>query len=348
MSLPEIIPSNLPQFVQNKNRSAFANSVIPSGSVLLFAESDGNGGSKLIAKNPDGSFSEVGGGGGSMDFYKCASVGTGTWTGYLASIDSTTGVWSFSDTATTGLTFDRLTPVVGHVYDEACSFEVKSYKTGLPENGLIFYLPLDADPGETDETGKALTYYNKSLITFGQTVQGIQCAKFGYQAMLAGPDFASILPNAAGTAFSISCFLSLSAEASEMQLGFDKAASANTGYITGMRDFNRYGNYWGIYTGKNGYTGTMSAYSGVGFVHFVMTFAENKVKTYINTNYQTQVAYSTTDQPFGSNTKWCPFIGTQGGSDAPNYIAAFRVYNRILSSEEIVALAAEFSPTPLS
>lgn len=52
MSLPEIIPSNLPQVVQNKDRTAFANSVIPSGSVLLFAESDGSGGSKLITKEP--------------------------------------------------------------------------------------------------------------------------------------------------------------------------------------------------------------------------------------------------------------------------------------------------------
>lgn len=64
MSLPEIIPSAMPQFVRNTARTNFSNSVVPSGSVLLFAESDGNGGSNLIAKNPDGSFTEIGGGGG--------------------------------------------------------------------------------------------------------------------------------------------------------------------------------------------------------------------------------------------------------------------------------------------
>lgn len=64
MSLPEVIPSALPQFVRNTARTNFSNSVVPSGAVLLFAESDGNGGSNLIAKNPDGSFTEIGGGGG--------------------------------------------------------------------------------------------------------------------------------------------------------------------------------------------------------------------------------------------------------------------------------------------
>jgi len=50
----------LPLFTKNVSRSKFADFDVPDGSVLLFAESNGFGGSKLIAKNPDGSFSEVG------------------------------------------------------------------------------------------------------------------------------------------------------------------------------------------------------------------------------------------------------------------------------------------------
>ena len=345
MSLPEIIPSNLPVFVQNKNRSAFANSVIPSGSVLLFAESDENGGSKLIANNPDGSFSEVGGG-GSIPFYKCASVGTGTWSGYLASVDPVTGVWSFASTATSGLTFDRITPTVGSVYDELCSFEVKNYHAGLPTDGLIFYLPLDADPGETDATGKELTYWNKSNITFEQTIQGVPCAKFGAESRIGGPDFASLLPNDGSTSMTISTFISASSTANELKLGFQKAISGVQGNLSGVGAYNS--GYWGVYTGSSGYSGTMTSYSGAGFVHLVLTFADSKVKIYVNSEYVTQINYSTSTKPFGSNSAWCPVVGANGGSDASNYLAAFRVYNRILSSDEIAALAAEFSPTPLS
>lgn len=62
MSLPEVIPSDLPVYTRTSSQAAFANSVIPEGSVLLFAESDSNGDIKLKAKNPDGSFTTVGGG----------------------------------------------------------------------------------------------------------------------------------------------------------------------------------------------------------------------------------------------------------------------------------------------
>ncbi|MBO4490994.1 MAG: hypothetical protein J5944_06515, partial [Lentisphaeria bacterium] len=166
MSLPEIIPSNLPVFVQNKNRSAFANSVIPSGAVLLFAESDGNGGSKLIAKNPDGSFSEVGGG-SSMAFYKCASVGTGTWTGYLATIDSTTGVWSFASTATSGLTYDRITPVVGNVYDEECTFRASDFVANMVDEYTQFYISgnlTDQSPNHVAVSNEGLTFDGTKII----------------------------------------------------------------------------------------------------------------------------------------------------------------------------------------
>lgn len=343
MSLPEIIPSNLPQFVQNKARSHFSNSVVPSGCVLLFAESDGNGGSKLIAKNPDGSFSEVGGGGGPGTFYKCASVGTGTWSGYLATIDSTTGVWSFASTATTGLEYDRITPVVGSVYDEDCTFEVKNYNAGMPANGLVFYLPLHADPGETDETGKTLSFKNKSSITFGQTSQGITCAEFGSGTAVFGPDFSSIIPNSAGSDLTISCWMSVpSGSGATRVIGFGENTKDVTQYNLPMLQVQTTST-WVIYTG-NSSSGQISSLAGSGFLHILMTFSSNVVKLYINGTLNNQFNYRTTDKAFGSQSAYYPMLS----SDSSTYFAAFRIYNRALDSTEISALATEFSPTPAS
>ena len=56
----EYLYTNLPRYITVTPRSAFANSVVQSGSVLLFSED----GSTLTAKLPDGSFITVGGSGG--------------------------------------------------------------------------------------------------------------------------------------------------------------------------------------------------------------------------------------------------------------------------------------------
>jgi hypothetical protein len=87
-------------------------------------------------------------GGSSMDFYKCASVDTEnkTWTGYKAIIDDE-GVWSFEETVSTGLLYDRITPQKNYVYDADCTFRVSQFKQGLPvpASSLIAYLPLKSD-----------------------------------------------------------------------------------------------------------------------------------------------------------------------------------------------------------
>ena len=50
------------------------------------------------------------------EFYECASVDTTnhTWTGYKAVLNN--GVYSFESTATTGLAYTSVTPVVGQIY----------------------------------------------------------------------------------------------------------------------------------------------------------------------------------------------------------------------------------------
>lgn len=274
-----------------------------------------------------------------INFYKCASVDTSnsTWTGRLATVSNSTGMWYFSSDSTS-LVYDRITPVVGGVYDEACSFEVKNYKTVLPSD-YIFYLPLNADPGNTDETGKTLTFENKSNITFGLSVQGITCARFTNTAVIGGPDFASIIPNDASAKFTASCWACVYQNDLNTSFGFNPEITYSTTYLSGVC-MNRYN--WRIYKGDG--SSPFSSYSGTGFRHVLVTFGDNTCKMYVDGSFIGQASYSVTDKPFGNNTVWRPYIGTANSGDSA-YLAAFRVYDRVVTSDEIALLAAEFTPT---
>ena len=62
MSLPEYLPTDLPQYVKLNSRAEFSSSVVSSGHVLLFAE-EGSSGTSLVAKNQDGTYTDIAGGG---------------------------------------------------------------------------------------------------------------------------------------------------------------------------------------------------------------------------------------------------------------------------------------------
>lgn len=334
MSLPELIPSNLPQFVRLTPRSAFANSVVPQGCALYFAEPDGSGGAIFLYKNPDGSYTEVGGG-GSMSFYKCASVDTTNrkWSGYLASIDSTTGVWSFAETATADLPYDRITPSIGKVYDENCTFAVHGYKTGLPEDGLIFYLPLDTEIGTADaKGGYPLTKSYDAYLSF-TTANGIPCLKCEGGAIF-GPDLISLFPNDTSARFTITAW-----EVSRYSGGFGAGfAYSNTGTV------------------KRGVAISNSRFFYEPFDYFIGDMLNTTMSFYVCTYDGQNLTYkkngsvlrtNSTNTPFGSATSVYPTIGQSSiGSHVSDLqgIAAFRIYNRVLDNNEISALAAEFTP----
>ena len=332
MSLPEIIPSNLPVFVQNKNRSSFANSVIPSGAVLLFAESDGQGGSKLIAKNPDGSFSEVGDG-SSMNFYKCASVGTGTWTGYLATIDSTTGVWSFASTATTGLTYERITPVVESVYDENCTFKVSSYKTALPEDGLVYYHDCDS-LSITDRCGNSLTYNQGDIAiendpSIGKNIINL---KAGTVTTLLSNDYSA-------TDFSVSTWMKKSLDSkTAWTICLVSVDNINNTYRFELPAY-RVSNSGGVVT-EILTNATLSNWN-----HFVFLRSGSTVYLYLNGTFVGSSIMSS--YPSGNVKYFCLGSNEPDSTniDGTAKFANVRLYNRVLTSEEISALANEFTPT---
>ena len=56
--MSEYLLTDLPRYVKTAPRGNFANSVVKEGAVLLFSED----GETLVAKHPDGTFSEIGSG----------------------------------------------------------------------------------------------------------------------------------------------------------------------------------------------------------------------------------------------------------------------------------------------
>ena len=77
--MSEYLLTDLPRYVKTAPRENFANSVVKEGAVLLFSED----GETLVAKHPDGTFSEIGSGssGGDTSAFESAMAIIGTPTG---------------------------------------------------------------------------------------------------------------------------------------------------------------------------------------------------------------------------------------------------------------------------
>ena len=76
----EYLPTDLPKYVKTTNKSQLNNSIVKEGHVLLFSQ-DGN---TLTVKNPDGTFTDVGGESVQAGYIKRTS---GTLYFYSASAD---------------------------------------------------------------------------------------------------------------------------------------------------------------------------------------------------------------------------------------------------------------------
>lgn len=93
-----------------------------------------------------GAFEPGSGGGGSMKFYKCASVDTAnkTWSGYELILQD--GVYVVLDVETTGLTYSGFTPIVDYVYSADCTIEVSNFY-----QGFLLVSPTNMASDENDE-----------------------------------------------------------------------------------------------------------------------------------------------------------------------------------------------------
>ena len=116
----------------------------------------------------------VEGGGGSAEYYRCASVDTEThtWTGYKAVLNG--GVYTFENTVTQGLVYTSITPVIGNIYSTDALVKVSNIYTGntIPTDGLVFYAPLKENK-ETAETGQGITNYGNPVFEISDGRRGV-------------------------------------------------------------------------------------------------------------------------------------------------------------------------------
>lgn len=289
--------------------------------------------------------SSGGGGGGGIDFYKCASVSSSTWQGKLASVDPVTGVWSFSET-TVERPIGRITPVVGNVYDAACSFEVKQYKTGLPENGLVFYLSMAGGIGDKDDTGTWPLNRDAAYAFQFTTQNGIPCAVGGGEndvGVVCPSNFLSIIPNNSTARYTISCWCAPLINAD---------AGTSFGFAINSIRPMAVGNevHWGnvLLNYNNTQTRIYNMDNGGMMAFYHITYDGSKVRYYKN---RSLLLASDASMAFGGNVSAVyPVLVQRGnwnsGRLTKGAFAAFRIYNRLLDQLEIDALAEEFTPIP--
>lgn len=95
-------------------------------------------------------------GGGTSNYYKCASVNTSnsTWTGNRAILNN--GVYTLESAVTSGLSYTSLKPKVGWIYDTNALVQ-GHYLNGVIPSGAVFYNELSSSSGwEVSEAGASV------------------------------------------------------------------------------------------------------------------------------------------------------------------------------------------------
>lgn len=320
--------------------SAFSAAVVPSGQLLVFTGYDtGVSGGNIVTRYKDssGNFGNLsgggGGGGGQTDFYKCASVNTSnqTWTGYKAVLNN--GIYTFEGTATTGLTYDNVTPSVGGIYTDGTLVTVKMLWDGIPSDGLIRYAPLSASAA-VDALGYGLG--SDGTITFS-TVSGVPCAGMGQDALIYYSDGIST-----SNLFTLSAWM--------------KATSSEADAIITLSggSYGSYGNeIWLIlkptlFTLGNGAASGAEIYqtsTSGGWYLIAVSWTGSAFNVYIN-GTKVQSAIGT-----GNDFSESLHLYINSLYRAPEIVrgigqySSVRLYNKVLSDAEVALLAAEFSPT---
>lgn len=278
------------------------------------------------------SFPVSSGGSGSTDFYKCAatvSSGGTAWSGYLAVLSG--GSYSFASSATSGLSCGSgYLPQAGKVYSDGALIEAILW-TGIPENGLIRYAPMNASAAE-DELENALTVGGSP--TFAAD-SGILCAEMTDSCI----GYNNGVDNL--TAYTLSIWMKRlqSGDALMTFSGGSYGYGGNELWITLTAD--------GTVTITNGGADdyliieTTNTFSG--WVNIILVWTGSVFRLYVNGEQQGD---DTSTEYYSEYSYLYPYINSlrraTSVKGAGKY-AAFRLYDRVLTPAEIAALAAEFT-----
>ena len=285
-------------------------------------------------------------GSGSTDYYRCASVDTEnhTWTGYKATLNG--DAYKFESTVTEGLSYSGVIPKIGYVYDTNALVTVESLYEGrsFPEEGLVFYAPLDRSR-ELAETGQGLD--NSSEIAFDNQ-DGIPC-------LAVKPDKSSYVSVSDDSDFPFGTSprtVSIWGKALEgvgsrfVMMGYGTAGTSYNGFTLRAQTYGSVPSFFLDIFNSN----IMSPDMGSFYIwrHYTVTVDQNKlVKLYVDGVFihQQTSNYLNTIKTTGINALLGRSSSYTAGNEMAGYVACCRIYNRVLSDEEIELLATELSPT---
>ena len=291
-------------------------------------------------------------GGGTTDFFKCAAVAQepfpepalppNTWNGYKAVLvtdDEGKKYYEFEETLTEGLTYGNgFTPEVDKVYDSEAMIEVANLWTNyipMPTDGLIFYTALK-EQKSSDELGTPLTYYGspKQSYVYDDELKQTVCKFEG--GAIATPANQYVLPKQITMSMWVKAFTDASAP---WALNMQKQGSAKS-YLLRTDSVVVWNNSYDqefVLPDSNDRTK---------WHHYSMTCDGQNLRGYLDGSLVVSQQISTSS--FGSSDYAPISIGTNSGfsensADFEGYITAVRVYNRVLSDDEIKLLSREFA-----
>lgn len=280
-----------------------------------------------------GAFEPGSGGGGSMKFYKCASVDTDnkTWSGYELVLRD--GFYEVSQTLTNNLIYTGMIPVVDLIYSEDATLLLDKYvenPNAIPTQGLVFYAPLD-NVSSSAATGQELTFTGN--LTYNM-VAGVPCAYFdgnSYFSVAGGAINGTVTP-----------------EESTDSIWLRVADGKSFSYLMALCEPQDGTNYYHLMALSQGYLceGLVvdTGYDVYKWHHVtIVRQLNNNFSMYIDgvlaktATFGTYVPNSTRRRDYG-RTEWTGF----GRENWNGYMAGIRSYNRALTQEEITALSREF------
>lgn len=282
-------------------------------------------------------------GGNSIDFYKCNSVDSTnqTWTGYKAIFNSTTEIYSFQETTTSGLTYSVITPQVGKVYTDGALIEAVLY-TGIPTSGLDFYLPLDVNMTDMVNNLTVDTSYGENYFTLASDSTGgfLRCNKQnGGSARIFWPDSANLF--AYGTDDLTVSFWLRAPDwvVNGNQIVFSKKGNDGTTGLV-INSFPN-GDYLVARLAYNNDLGALDA-SNANWVNWCFVRTGGIGYWYRN---GISSASGTLNGSFTSNEPiTIGYHGAGGWTCVANFdLKAMRIYHRALTVQEVGMLAAEFT-----
>lgn len=267
------------------------------------------------------------------DFYKCSYVNSDSWGGYKAVL--TDGFYRFESTLTSNLTYSVVTPEVGKVYADGALVRAFLYD-GIPSDGLVFYAPLSTSANAA-ETGQSLIYAgNYSFSTY----QGIQAMNLQGGCVSVSTVAQSGLDNG----FALSMWIC-------------NADWTDTSIVAGMGswDDSSQQQWWGLqsYNGASSFcyrpginVGSRTNLEADTWYHVVYQISNGFAKAWVNGAEDLNAALEfSAVECSGKPLYLGSLYGNPSSYPLNGYIAALRLYNRVLSSAEITALSREFTPT---